>query len=428
MRTTTLCLFAAASLAACKWTEFDDLQNQTWVTSTQKPDVSSIDYGVVIQRGDDGSGSAPGGTLAVIGAGPGTYSELTYNQAGASSLGTTSLALAAHGIMTLDPVPILLASPKSAEVALVTTGDTSSIIVATGTHTLGVHQLSVVTTTLGNTVTIASTPETATYMQPLPFPGGDPNPGPGPLVASGDVVLGTIYAPPAGFKQPACKLTDGTNPIEIRALGAVSNGTTDDVLVWNGADGKLLKYSGTVFNGCPMMPPQAPLASTDMASTPAFLPGHGSQILTIDASHVLLQGHQDVAKGTGSFLQVYDTTTLSPVGAAIATDGMRGAAILNTGGAMYAVAGYPSSAVNGKATGKVLLFAITPAGFATDMPAETLYDAQPDSNELFGRSVAVMPFNGKQVIAVAADNEIFVYFRVQLADGTPLYDETRQGR
>jgi hypothetical protein len=39
-----------------------------------------------------------------------------------------------------------------------------------------------------------------------------------------------------------------------------------------------------------------------------------------------------------------------------------------------------------------------------------------------------MPFNGKQVIAVAADNEIFVYFRVQLADGTPLYDETRQGR
>jgi len=425
MRTTILCLFAAASLAACKWTEFDDLQNQTWVTSTQKPDVKSIDYGVVIQRGDDGSGSATGGTLAVIGAGPGTYSELTYNQAGASSLGTTSLALAAQGIMTLDPSPILLASPKSAEVALVTTGDTSSIIVATGTHTLGVHQLSVVTTTLGNTVTIASTPDAATYMQPAPFPGGDPNPAPGPLVASGDVVMGTIYAPPAGSKQPACKLTDGTNPIQVRALGVVSAGATDDVLVWNGADGKLLKYPGSVFNGCPT---QTPLASTNMASTPAFLPGHGSQILTIDATHVLLQGHQDVAKGTGSFLQVYDTTTLSPVGAAITTDGMRGAAILNTGSAMYAVAGYPSSAVNGKATGKVLLFAITPAGFATDMPAETLYDAQPDSNELFGRCVAVMPFNGKQVIAVAADNEIFVYFRVQLADGTPLYDETRQGR
>jgi hypothetical protein len=421
MRTTILCLIAA-SLAACKWTEFDDLQKQTWVTSTQKPDVKSIDYGVAIQRGDDGAGSATGGTLAVIGAGPGIYSELTYDQAGASNLGTNSLALAAQGIMTLDPVPILLASPKSAEVALVTTGDTSSIIVATGTHTLGVHQLSVVTTTLGSMVTIASTPDAATYMQPQPFPGGDPNPAPAPLVASGDVVMGTIYAPPAGFKQPACKLTDGTNPIQIRALGAVSAGATDNVLVWNGADGKLLKYSGSVFNGCPTTPPQAPLASTDMASTPAFLPGHGSQILTIDATHVLLQGHEDVAKGTGSFLQVYDTTTLMPMGSAVTADGMRSAAILNTGGTTYAVAGYPSSAVNGKATGKVLLFKITATGFASDMPDETLYDAQPDSDELFGRGVAVMPFNGKQVIAVAADNEIFVYFR------TAVYDETRQGR
>ena len=36
MRTTMmLTLLAAASLAACKWTEFDDLQNQTWVTSVQ---------------------------------------------------------------------------------------------------------------------------------------------------------------------------------------------------------------------------------------------------------------------------------------------------------------------------------------------------------------------------------------------------------
>jgi len=405
-------------LAACKWTEFDDLQNQTWVTSTQKPDVKSIDYGVVIQRGDDGSGSAAGGTLAVIGAGPGTYSELTFSQAGASSLGTSSLLLSAQGIMTLDPSPILLASPKSAEVALVTTGDTASIIVATGTHTLGVHQLSVVTTTLGNTVTIASTPDAATYMQPAPFPGGDPNPAPGPLVASGDVVMGTIYTPPAAFKQPACKLTDGTNPIQIRAVGAVSAGATDNVLVWNGADGKLLKYPGSVFNGCTT---QSPLAS-NTPSMPAFLPGHGSQILTIDATHVLLQGHQDVAKGPGSFLQVYDTTTLMPMGSAVTADGMRSAAILNTGGTTYAVAGYPSSAVNGKATGKVLLFKITATGFASDMPDETLYDAQPDSDELFGRGVAVMPFNGKQVIAVAADNEIFVYFR------TAVYDETRQGR
>jgi len=40
----------------------------------------------------------------------------------------------------------------------------------------------------------------------------------------------------------------------------------------------------------------------------------------------------------------------------------------------------------------------------------------------------VMPFAGEQVLAVAADSETFVYFRANLNDGTPLYDETRQGR
>ena len=44
MRTTicttmwTLAAIAAATLGACKWTEFDDLENETWVSSTQKPE------------------------------------------------------------------------------------------------------------------------------------------------------------------------------------------------------------------------------------------------------------------------------------------------------------------------------------------------------------------------------------------------------
>ena len=42
MRTTMLFLAAgAAALGACKWTEFDDLQNETWVGSTEKPNVRS---------------------------------------------------------------------------------------------------------------------------------------------------------------------------------------------------------------------------------------------------------------------------------------------------------------------------------------------------------------------------------------------------
>jgi NADPH2:quinone reductase len=54
--------------------------------------------------------------------------------------------------------------------------------------------------------------------------------------------------------------------------------------------------------------------------------------------------------------------------------------------------------------------------------AMTLHDAQPERGQQFGRAVAVMPFNGEPVIAVAADNEVFVYFR------SALYGETRTGR
>jgi hypothetical protein len=396
MRTMMLTLLAAASLAACKWTEFDDLQNQTWVTSVQKPDVKSTDYGVAIQRGGDGR-------LVVIGAGPATYSELVFSPKGASSLAATTRDLGSlYGITNLGPQPILLADPSTDDIALIVDAGGSSITVLTGAQgVLTPRPLSI----------SPSTVDAATYMQPPPRTDtghmGEVQPVQ-PLVASGDVVLGT-FSPPPPSPQPKCKLVDATaaaTAIQPRALGAIRSGTFDDVLVW-GADGKLYRYPGTVFNGCPTM--QAPTTSVDTG----FMPGHGSQILALDATHVLLQGHHEA--DDASLLQVYDVGAAPPVavGSSVAmVSKLRTAAILD---------------VNGTIAGGVQIFKITAAG-VDDLSATPLSDAQPETNQSFGRAVAVMPFNGKQVIAVAADNEIFVYFRVQLADGTTLYDETRQGR
>jgi hypothetical protein len=67
-------------------------------------------------------------------------------------------------------------------------------------------------------------------------------------------------------------------------------------------------------------------------------------------------------------------------------------------------------------------------GFEPAVPVAVLHDAQPDSNQQFGRGVVAMPYNGKQAIAIAADNEIFVYYRANQTDGTALFNETRQGR
>src|SRR5689334_22477882 len=110
----------AASTAACKWTEFDDLSDETWVSSTEKPNVKSTNYGVAIQRGNK---TGTEGRLAVIGAGQATFSELVFDANGDSKLAATALELNNQfGIGNLDAQPILLADPASDDIALVING------------------------------------------------------------------------------------------------------------------------------------------------------------------------------------------------------------------------------------------------------------------------------------------------------------------
>jgi hypothetical protein len=254
-----------------------------------------------------------------------------------------------------------------------------------------------------------------------------------PLVASGDYVLGTFLANVPN-PTPKCKLLSdkhGSGGVAIgpRALGVVASATPpfDDVLAW-GTSGKLFKYDGSVFNGCDPPPtdptehsPGDPIASIDTG----FAPGHGSQILTLTGNLVVLQGHHDA--DDLSFLQIFDASTMTPVGSPVTIAKLRTAAILTRGTAKYVIAGYPTAVVGGKSAGQVMLFTASATGLG-QTPAMTINDAQPDDNESFGRSVTAMPFNGSEVIAVSADNEVFVYFQAKLTDGSMLYTETRQGR
>jgi len=391
----------AASTAACKWTEFDDLSDETWVSSTEKPDVKSTNYGVAIQRGNK---TGTEGRLAIIGANQATFSELVFDTNGDSKLASTALELNSQfGVGNLDPQPILLADPTGDAVALVINAGGSSILVLEGANgQINMHQVFV----------SPSTVDAATYML---APGATVNQ---TLIASGDVVAGTFYGTVPN-PQPRCKLTDGGTAIQPKALGVVRSGAADDVIAWGG-NGKLYRYDGAVFNGCMMQEPKAP---TPVAT--GFTPSSGSQILALapGTGRILLQGRNN----TAGFLQVFDAETLAPVGGSVSLSGLASAAILDVGTTQYVIAGYPLENVDGKTAGKVLLFRIGPGGLDT-APALTLNDAQPEGNESFGRAVAAMPYHGSNLIAVAADNEIFVYFRANLTDGSQLYGETRQGR
>ena len=411
MRTSFVVIVAVPALAlgACKWTEFDDLSDSTWVVASGKPDVKSSDYGVAIARGD--RAIATGGTLAVIGAGVPSYSELAFSAAGGSSVPSNNVALPDKGVTSFDPQPpFLLAHPTSSEVALITNGDASSIVVAAGEHTVNVKQMFVPSG-------VTPSPTAATYLQPpKKTPADTQLPPVQPLVGAGDFVLGEIGSPVA-----SCKLVDGATAIGVRALGVLRTvGGSDDVLAW-GANGKLYHYPGSVFFGC------ATQVAIGASYDTKFVPGVGSQILPIDATRVLLQGHADPKTGDAGLLQVVDATTLTPIGNPVSAAGLRTAAVLAVDSQLYAVAGFPTAVVDGTIAGQVNVYRITATGLDTT-PVATLHDAQPEASQSFGRSVAALPFNGKQVIAVAANNEIFVYFRANQSDGTALYAEARQGR
>ena len=39
-------ILLAVALTACKWTDFDDLSDQTWVRAQDKPSIGSTDYAI----------------------------------------------------------------------------------------------------------------------------------------------------------------------------------------------------------------------------------------------------------------------------------------------------------------------------------------------------------------------------------------------
>jgi hypothetical protein len=221
--------------------------------------------------------------------------------------------------------------------------------------------------------------------------------------------------------------------VNIRGLGAafVTSTMHHDIVAWT-TDGDLLVYDGGVFaaqNGaaCPGTANEGnatPLVAKPAAST-GFQPGRGSQIIMYQDRYAILVGHKGVTN-TDAYLAIWDiggaTGAPTQVGATISVPGLRTAAILENGTDKYVVAGYPNETFDGVKAGRVQVYPFTLMDGLDAESVLTLHDATPESDQQFGRALAVTQFNGTPVIAVAADNEVFFYFR------TALYGETREGK
>ncbi len=63
MRTLKTVLFIGlVTTTGCKWTDFDDLESQTWVSTTTKPNKDTTDFGIALAP----LASTSGGKLAVF--------------------------------------------------------------------------------------------------------------------------------------------------------------------------------------------------------------------------------------------------------------------------------------------------------------------------------------------------------------------------
>jgi hypothetical protein len=399
MRTTTISIalvFVAST--GCKWTDFDDLETETWVESTEKPDGNSNDYGIAMQRSV--RSSADGGTLVVMGAGQALYTELSYKPTGGASLvPETEVKLNTQfGIGNLDNQPIVIADSATDEVALVTnSGGNGSIAILAGTHTMMSAQVFGPTTPDG-AVYFKAASQTATKV----------------FVASEDSVYGFAAAP---APQPKCQLVDETaTPLAIRGItGAkITSQTDDDLVVWAG-DGKLYLFAGTTFDGCTT--PAAPIAPPlDLG----FAPLHNASMQMIDATHLLVGGHHD--NDAKSIVALVDLMPATPVlvGTPLMRDGLKAVNFLDVPDGKYVIAGFPNESVDGTVSGEVLALPVSMTTGIDPTPKAILHDAQPEGNQAFGRALAILQYNGKPTLAVAASNEIFFYYQ------SPLYGETRR--
>jgi len=371
------------SLVGCKWTDFDDLADSTWVRSTKKPNIGSRNYATAI-LGVTPSG-ASGGQLAVVSDDTPDFGTLDYAEDGTDTVGPVDLKLGQHSIAVLTDPPIF-ATDGTGKIAIAersTMGGNISLVFGPVSSPAGL-QFSAAT----------AVPDA------VAFNGADV------IVAAG----ATLYTEQTAPTPIACTGMDNMNqPLLVAALATDSS----NLWVWS-RGGALFSYPLSALAPCNggMLP-----APGNAFTAMGFSPGNGAHIHIV-GTYAILTAHASSSRAGEVY--VVDLTSLAAVGSPIAVDGLKSSAIAVIGGKTYLVLGIPDRSVDGLAAGQVELHEFDPAtGTLSTTTALVLNDAEPEAGELFGRGVTTMKFNNQTILVVSADSEVFAYFKTTLYDALP---------
>lgn len=372
-------LFLLASLVAassgCKWTEFDDLADKTWVRATNSPNIGSTQYAVAI-AGVTPMSATTGGELAVVSSDVPNLSTLEYSQSGDATVGANAQKLGIHFISSLSDPPILV-TDTTGKAALVEraidAGNIAVVLYQAGTAS---------DAPFGS----MSTPDSATFV------------GANVLVAAGP----TFYTVTGMGAPTMCT----SNDTMLHVAAMASDGT--DLWVWTqaGAFGSVPIASLTPCTGGNL-----PSFGTTF-TTPGVMPTYGSQMHLVGTYAILVA--PAVGPTPGSVL-VVDKSNLTQVGATMSIAGLRSSAVDDFGGVKYLALGIPGRAVDGLMNaGQVELYDVNTTSGMLGSPIETLNDAQPESGQEFGRAVTSMKFNNQPILVVGAHSEVFAYYKTSL--------------
>jgi hypothetical protein len=441
VRTTIHACTVAAIVACaggCDFTEFDSLSNTTWAHATTKPSVSSSDWGIAMTPA---AYSGQGGELLVIGADTPTFATITYAANGGTSLGPGAIDLNVQfAINAIPDQPIVISDPSGTVALVIPTGDGRTLVEG-GPDATKPAQLAV----LGGD----GTPGGATF-----FPVGGSG---GALeiavtgigTKTGSAVSANFHLVPLDASAPStcpADLPDGTG-LDAVALAYIPPplGSAGTFLAWN-SDGSVATFdAGSAVATCSASTGATTITAQRIAGAGSawgsgslslglpqgFAPVQG-EIAVVPYSgsgdqYAILAGHTDPSAADASAVIVLDVTAGTIVGAPMTgLTSLRGFAFGALGdpadGSTYVALGFPLLDVGGTASaGQVQIFAFDTQMGIAGTPVQMggiLSDDQPSDNELFGRSLAFMSFNGKQILVVGASNEIFSYYQTQIYGDT----------
>ena len=348
----------AVASNGCKWTDFDDIRDTTWAVSLQKPSAVSTTgdwgYGLVSSRGTAGVNNP----FLAIGRNDASVAALSFNANGGEVvLNTVSNPSKIIG----PPVNIgghpLIAMTANGAAAAVLAG--STVQFWTGSQ----FEAFAVTSTIPDAIAVAIAAD-----------------------SSRKVYIGTGKQIGENGQLVPCETS-----AKVIAMATASVG----VLAWL-ADGTAEIY------------PALPACTKIVAPTKFGGPGEGIGVVieTATSKHAILGQF-----GTAGEIFVIDivtgalvSSTPAPGLSALAAASM----LTKTGTEEVIVGGFKDTIVDGiPNAGEATLYFVEGSMLTVQ---GSLFDTSPENDQNFGRTVATTELDGKPVILIGADDEVFAYF------------------